>query len=265
MKLSAATFEFEFLTDCFSGTAEGKEARESELRVPPIRGHVRLWHIAAFGARSCAEVWSSTAGEGAGSRVGLRLAAAPPPSANPSALLPHKDRQGGARPALEAGTRATLELTRLPLCRDDHWAKAQAAVRLWLLLGTLGLRSNRAAGSVWPADPPADAATLKAELTRLGLTRTAVALIGTGAGKSAADLRTTASDTVEDRRGDVFGQSSPRKPSPVRFKVVRLGDSFALLANAPEAGLLARAEEMLMRKPRPERWRALGAWLRLLP
>lgn len=260
MKLPAATFEFGFLTACFSGTAEGKEARESELRVPPIRGHVRMWHVAAFGARSCAEVWGSTAGEGSGSRVGMRLAATPPPSEKGSALLPHKDRQGGSRPALAAGTRATLELTRLPPCRDEQWAKARAAVRLWLLLGTLGLRSNRAAGSIWPAHPPADAAALKAELTRLGLTRTAVALIGMGAGKSAAELRETASDTVEDRRGDVFGQSSPRKPSPVRFKVIRLGDGYCLLAHAPEAGLLTRAGEMLLCKPRPERWQALGPW-----
>lgn len=264
MKLPAATFTFEFLTDCFSGTAEGKEARESILRVPPIRGHVRAWHAHAFGPASCNEIWGSTAGNGSGSFVAMRLIAPPPPSEHRSDILPHKDR-GGSRAALIAGTRASLELTRLPLCDNGQWAKAQAAVRLWLLLGGLGLRSARAAGSVWPVEPspPADAGAFRAELGRLGLQRTAVALIGEGAGKLATDLRQTASDTVNDRA--VFGQSNPRTPSPVRFKVIRLGDGDCLLAHAPDAQCLTNAETLLNNKPSPARWRAMGPWRLLVP
>ena len=273
MKLLNAIFPFEFLTDCFSGTAEGKLATHSELRVPPIRGHVRMWHVAAFGINSCNEVWGSTAGDGAGSRVAMKLTELPQASAAGSDVLPHKDneRHRGSRPALSAGSRATLELTCLPLCDQAQWDKAQQAVKLWLLLGTLGLRSARAAGSVWPIEDPVkpwvpnDAATLKKTLTALGLGRQSVALIGEGKGSTARDLRTTASDTVNERT--VFGGINDRAPSPTRFKVISLGTGQCLLANAAQnvPSTLTRAESLLCRKPQPARWVALGAWNHLLP
>ena len=282
MKLQTATFPFEFLTDCFSGTAEGKLATQSELRVPPIRGHVRMWHVSAFGIDSCNEIWGSTAGDGAGSRVAMKLTELPPPSTVGSDVLPHKDneRQRGSRPALVAGSRAALELTRLPLCDDTQWDRAQDAVKLWLLLGTLGLRSARAAGSVWPIDDakvpwvPTDAAALKKRLTTLGLKNNSVALIGVGKTKTAADLRTTASDTVSDRA--VFGGINERAPSPTRFKVILLGAENCLVATAPHRStvmspgktmtLIQRAEDLLNnRKPQPVRWHALGSWIHLIP
>jgi hypothetical protein len=93
MKLQTATFPFEFLTDCFSGTAEGKNATLSELRVPPIRGHVRMWHVATFGIASCNETWGSTAGDGAGSRVAMKITKLPRTSTTCSDILPHKDNE----------------------------------------------------------------------------------------------------------------------------------------------------------------------------
>lgn len=262
MKLPTVTYEFEFLTDCFSGTAEGKEARHSELRVPPIRGHVRMWHNMAFGAESCHAVWGNTSGDGTGSRVAMRFLELPPVSKELSEVLPHKNKQGGKRPALPAGTRATLELTRLPHCTAAQWEIAQKATKLWLLLGTLGLRSARAAGSVWPVADwvPADAKALRDILASLGLKNLEVALIGEAADKTAAELRATASDTVANHR-DVFGDSgkNSRLPSPTCFKVIRLGPSLCLLAHAPR-GILAQAQTLLQQKPAPKRWLELGEW-----
>lgn len=277
MKLDTATFPFQFLTDCFSGTAEGKNATHSDLRVPPIRGHVRMWHISAFGAASCNETWGSTAGDGVGSRIGMKLTSQPPLSNQKSEVLPHKENsnQRGSRPALIAGDQATLELTRLPLCNNDQWIRAKNAVKLWLLLGTLGLRSARAAGSVWPVDEPAnhwvpnDPDEMSAIINNLGLSNQSIAIIGLGKEKSPSELRHTASDTVSN--SEVFGAIKPtRIPSPTRFKVVKFGDEFCLLAHATRQikvirqgeteSLLQRAESFLNKKHQPARWKDLGAW-----
>lgn len=179
-----------------------------------------------------------------------------------------------SRPALPAGSHAAIELTRLPLCNEDQWIAAQKAVKLWLILGTLGLRSARAAGSVWPIDDlekpwvPKDAATLKSLLVSLGLERTSIALVGEGMKHSYEKLRTTASDTVSDRQvfGAINDRAGERAPSPTRFKVIRMDDGYCLLANSPRnsPSMLCRAEQLLNSKPQPDRWTALGPWNHLI-
>ncbi|MEI6715604.1 MAG: hypothetical protein WCO60_17745 [Verrucomicrobiota bacterium] len=264
MKLQTATFPFQLLTDCFSGTAGGKEADHSILRVPPIRGHIRLWHSKVFGANSCNEIWGSTAGNGAGSRVGIRLVEIPKPSSTRSQILPHKNQ--GPHKSVQAGTSATLEITRFPLCSDDQWNTAQRATKLWLVLGTLGLRSSRAAGSIWPMHLseqnwiPKTAQELGEALTTLGRANYSVSLIGKGMGMDAQTLRTTASDTVSDLR--LFGSIKPRTPSPTRFKVIVLPNDggLCLLAIGPTPELLLQAEDALRKKSDNRRWAPLRPW-----
>lgn len=284
MQLHHLDFPFTLLTPCFSGTALGKHDDRAEMRVPPIRGQVRFWHRALFGAPDANRVWGSTNGnEGQGSRVALRFLGrvsdrheSPKPT-----LLPHKPNptHRGPRAALAAGESFTLRLDRLVGCTNDDWDHAQRAVKLWLLLGCLGLRSNRAAGSVWPKDPwaPADADALRTTVQNLGLAQWSLALVGLNAGKTPAELRETASDTIQGaphRR--VFGGINERQPSPVKLKVVRLASRTCLLACAPSEEILCdnrqrrtilcEAERLLREtKDDPVRWRALGEWLHLLP
>ncbi len=285
MHLQHVDFQFTLLTPCFSGTALGKNDDHAEMRIPPIRGHVRFWHRALLGAKDANRVWGSTSGnEGQGSRVSVRFVgsvssehATPKPF-----LLPHK--QSGPRPALAAGESFTLRLQRLVGCTANDWDHAQRAVKLWLLLGCLGLRSNRAAGSVWPetwqGEPavPQTVADINNALQRLGLRHWSVALIGLSAGKSEDELRATASDTLAGNpHQPIFGGISPRKPSPTKFKVAWLaaepGQSPqpCLIAMAPAEQvtvngfpqpILHHAEKLL--KPKP-RWQALGPWQHLLP
>jgi hypothetical protein len=284
MQLGHIDYRFTLLTPCFSGTALGKEDDHAEMRIPPIRGHVRFWHRALFDAGDCNRVWGSASGnEGRGSRVSVRFvgsvstahADSDPP------LLPHKGdpHRRGWRPALAAGTQFSIRLQRLVGCTDGDWDHAQRAVKLWLLLGGLGLRSNRAAGSVWPIGDwvPRDRDALKLTLQELELSKWSVALIGEGKGKTSDDLRKTASDTLAGRSNtQVFGGINPRKPSPTRFKVIKLGENDALLAVAPstydvrgedgqQRSILREAERLLLAKPNPARWTALGPWNHLLP
>lgn len=155
MNLEAETFGFTLLTPCFSGTALGKYDDHAEMRVPAIRGHIRFWHRVLFAAADANTVWGSTdGGEGQGSRVALRLVGDVPRDQEQtrSNLLPHKENPNhrGPRPALKSGKTFTLQLQRLVGCTTDDWEHAQRALKLWLLVGSVGLRSNRAAGSVWP-------------------------------------------------------------------------------------------------------------------
>src|SRR5690606_3011168 len=117
-------------------------------------------------------------------------------------------------------------LQRLPASSGEAWNHALQAVRTWLVAGTLGYRSNRAAGSVWPdADwTPANRQELARCLQPLlqhPRGRWSAALIGEGAGLSWLELRKAASDTPRGP-GHLFGLAQPRTPSPTRFKVVRL-------------------------------------------
>lgn len=145
--------------------------------------------------------------------------------------------------------------------------------------------SNRAAGSVWPHSDgaPRDPATLRTVLQSLGLTGWSVALVGLGAGRSAAELRETASDTIAGNpHRAVFGGINDREPSHTKFKVALLASqpdgarSHCLLAVAPNRQvrghdgtgrtILCEAESLLLEvKPDPARWQQLGSWNHLLP
>ncbi len=269
MRLEHADFTFTLLTPCFSGTALGKQADQAEMRIPPIRGHVRFWHRALFGLDDCNQVWGSAAGkQGHGSRVSVSfVGSVPNAQAQPwPAVLPHKlhPKERGQRPALAAGQSFTIRLQRLPGCTHEDWEHAQRAVKLWLLLGCLGLRANRAAGSVWPiADwAPRTAEDLKATLRTLGLRNWTIALIGEKQRKSPDALRETASDTIKNPDSKIFGGIKPRKPSPVKFKVIQLGQEFCLLACAPDRRTLQQAEEILVSK---QNWKDLGTWNYVYP
>jgi len=271
MQLQTVNFDFTLLTPCFSGTALGKQADCSEMRVPPIRGHVRFWHRRLFGNDDCNLVWGSASGDaGRGSLVAVRLVGSPNSGQTPAFMLPHDSKKSGKpRPSLPDGSQFTLSIQRLVGCSTDVWNRAQRAIKAWLLLGCLGLRSNRAAGSVWPvADwAPTDRDSLKATLTNLDLKGLSVALIGLNKKKPATELRETASDTIQGNpHKHIFGGIKPdRQPSPTRFKVIRLGQEYCLLAWAPDKAILAKAERLLKAKPNPSRWEALGEWDYIIP
>jgi hypothetical protein len=88
----------------------------------------------------------------------------------------------------------------------------------------------------------------------------AAALVGEGKGKLPHDLRKTASDTVKEKQPDIFGGTDPRKPSLTKFKVIRINSGHCLLALAPSKEILRKANHLLISKPQPKLWNALGDW-----
>jgi len=261
MNLPAQEYPFIFLSACFSGTWQGKESQQAELRVPAIRGHLRLWHRALYRHADANRVWGSTAGnDGSGSRVGVTLKNLPAPGTTKADTLPHKENafHRGPRAALPAGTKATLILQRLPGCTGTDWDHAQKAARLWLLLGSLGYRSNRAAGSVWPdgTTAPANPAALRQELTSLGC-NWAINLAPTVIGTTWEPLREAASDTPNVPA--TYGAARPRTPSPTHLKIVRFGSELRLIIFAQSSHTLASAKTDMQGKlipalSRPAEW-----------
>ncbi len=275
MKLKSIDYPFVLLTSAMNGGAQGEKG-PAEVRIASIRGQVRAWHSRIGLSPACDEVWGcATDGAVTASRVALSLLPHPPIQQleQPAFILPHHDG-GGTRPAVKRDQTFTLRLTRLIGCTAAHWEAAQKALKIWLLLGGFGLRSARAAGSVWPlgAWVPTDETTLRSTLLTLGLRNVSVATAGLSAGADAGTLRKTASDTVEEIA--VFGSIRPRTPSPTKFKVARLATGHCLIVTAdqrpvPIRGvtkpMIQHAEFMLNNKPQPARWAALGTWNHLIP
>jgi len=165
---------------------------------------------------------------------------------------------------MPVGARASIQLQRLPSCTHSDWAEALTSTKLWLLAGTLGYRSNRAAGSVWPTEPWAprsltDLADLLGPLIAKACVPWAAALVGAAAHKSWAELREAASATPRGP-AHLFGCAQPRTPSPVKFKIPSLESGLCLLVLAPSKTLITEAEAKLKNKPDPHRWNELGQW-----
>lgn len=236
MILPTEKYSFKLLTACFCGGADNQAA--AEMRIPSIRGQVRAWQELA-GAKTVNRIWGSTVGEAGASLVALILDASVLPRLAPIKpyILPHKNQ--GSRPALAVGQLFTVTLQRLIGCSAADWTAAQNALKLWLIVGCLGLRANRAAGSVWPVGDwvPQTAAQLAGTLPGLGF-RWPLQLIETPAGTKAEELRRLASDTVKNRQ--LFGEIRPRRePSPTKFKVIELAGQPRLLVTAPPSINLA--------------------------
>lgn len=247
MKLATESHPFTLLTPAIIGGAEGKFA-PAEMRVASIRGQVRWWHRKTGLIPSFNDVWGQTDGAVIASKVSLVLDPSTPASHLDASILPHK--QSATRDAIAPCQSFTLTLRRLVGCGDAHWSAARKAVKLWLLLGGLGLRVNRAAGSVWPLGDwvPQDEEAFKSLLQDLGYTQP-VQLAAAGLASTPQDLRHHASDTVKGSP-HLFGEIQPqRKPSPLKMKVIRFGEQYRLLLTGLDASNMAAARNALASKP----------------
>lgn len=239
MKLKFEDYPFTLLTPAMIGGAAGKGG-DSEMRAASIRGQIRWWHRKAGLSPSCNEVWGQTDGEIIASKIGVAVLPHQIPNQTATAILPHK--KSAQRNAISANQTFNLRLTRLVDCKQNHWEVAQKAVKIWLLLGGIGLRVNRSAGSVWPLNVqgrepwiPLDELALKRCIQDFGY-RHEVQLADASMlshlslnheHSDAAKLRTAASDTVSVPA--YFGGINPRTPSPLKIKVIRLGSDYRLL------------------------------------
>ncbi len=257
LRLETHPVSFCFLTPGIIGGADNRSA-PAELRVPSIRGMLRWWHEAVHNVDSMRHLWGDAQQGTTASRIVIKFtggAAFSPPAAS-AELLPHKP--GSVRPAFPAGQQTHhLELVRLPGCvAPDEWERAKDICRLWLLLGGIGARQNRAAGSVWPILQPPEThdqyekqcdALLSGSKIRCAVLSNKSFLKAEQARTMASDMIGGISDLTTQRTlesfdsptgsapfwrdpGDHYKGKFPRVSSPLKFKVGRFGAEHYLIA-----------------------------------
>ena len=247
-----STYRLEFITPLFS---RGEYEDHPEIRPPSIRGQLHWW-FRALGGNAMDEkaIFGGVHGGATASKLVVRVASATGATGKAN-TLPHKGGgQASPKTAFQIGTRFDLRLlTRLGKMEGRLKSALDRAVESWLLLGTLGLRSTRAAGSFrWEPVPSIAEATFRpppsfAEyearcVTLLGKSSLRFALLGQSY-PAAEQARRVVSDTLGGR-DDYEGQSDlsrlndplgkigrgERKTSPLRFRIVGIGPEFRIAA-----------------------------------
>jgi hypothetical protein len=238
--MESREYELKLLTPCFCA---GADPNKPEIRAPSIRGHLRRWHARLYGHNDVKSVWGGIGKGGGASKIQLRVIVSPSESRK-TEILPHKGNEGGYRQA------QTCDFTVLISSRD-HVAleKAACVVELWSLLGGLGGRSNRAAGSIWPSvQAPGNLNDFKQRLNGLGWSKGEVYV--SEKTEKPAILRRMASDTLE--KPDLFGSVRPeRRESPIKMKVIEFSDGLHLLLFSEHQGLIEKAIRVLNNASKP--------------
>jgi hypothetical protein len=118
-------------------------------------------------------------------------------------------------------------------------------VHAWLLLGAVGQRANRGAGSLWPEAPPKTTAEFIAEANDLLQGSMLRCALLSDQYASEENLRHAAGNfidapTIKVRRGSrectiaepwwPFGAAEDRKPSPLRLRAATFDGMFRLVA-----------------------------------
>lgn len=140
-----------FIAPLFS---RGAYEDRAEIRAPSIRGQLHWWFRALGGSyEEEKRVFGGVHNGATASKVVVRVVPEPFESMW-KATLPHKpsgasERNGPNAPrcCLDAGSRFELQLLARHGGLGNMQAKFDSALEAWLLMGGLGLRSTRAAGS----------------------------------------------------------------------------------------------------------------------
>lgn len=228
------TYALRLLTPCFNGGAEPNSF--AELRTPSIRGKIRWWFDKSTPTQDVQQLFGGIAGTACRSSVTFRLAESSSSQLKVS-MLPHKN-QGVPRPALPP-----QDFDLICRCQDETFAEVDRAVRIWVLLGTIGARGNRAAGSVWFREGAPNSVTALRD-TLAGFNLPHAWDIQIAPVDSFDRGRSIASDTVKGV-DHLLGGISPRKDSPIKFKVLELGGTPHLLIFAPVKDMWSKALDAL--------------------
>ena len=246
-----STYRLEFITPLFS---RGSYEDRPEVRPPSIRGQLHWWFRALGGnANDEKAIFGGVHGGATASKVVVRVSSLVGTIGKVN-TLPHKNgAQASPKAAYQIGTKFDLHiLSRLGGLDKRLQSALDRALETWLLLGTLGLRSTRAAGSFrWEPltplgdaspRPPADFAAFEARCQELLCgAQLRFALLGQSY-PAAEEARRVVSDTLggkDDYQGkdDLAKLNHPlgkifndRKTSPLRFRIVGLGGGFRIAA-----------------------------------
>lgn len=241
--------QLEFLTPCFCA---GVDKTKPEIRAASIRGQLRFWTRLLFGGADAEYLlFGGIKGKLRGYEddavaSGIAFRVQPLNSTQPRSfdLCPH-DSEKGQRIGLPSGTRFDLRWFERLLHSDDRIAKLNNVLLAWQLLGGLGARTTRAAGSVWPLDYSPTVADFMEKMKALPLPSSVRVRVLGRTESNPETLRRIATDTVKGpgrNTGAIkgvlpenplgFASGQERKASPLKFKVGRFADGYRLIVVA---------------------------------
>jgi CRISPR/Cas system CMR-associated protein Cmr1 (group 7 of RAMP superfamily) len=242
------SYHLTFITPLFS---KGSYDDRPEIRPPSIRGQLHWW-FRALGGRPADEnaIFGGVHGGAVASKIVVRVSNVHGQTGEIDTLPRKHGGQASPKASFVPGTSFDLHfLERLGGLSDTHRAAFQRTMEAWLLLGTLGLRATRAAGSFsWgpltgngPSMPTTFdawnircAELLKGAPLKLHLIDESFA--------TAEEARRIVSDTIggrSDRQGDdslarinhplgrIF---NGRKTSPLRFRIIPIANRYHIAA-----------------------------------
>jgi len=252
-------YEIELLTATLCHGAAPKE--EAELRVPSIRGQLRRWHTVLWGQQSTNECWGFVPQHGGksgqASKVVIRLQEKKT-STQKFRLLPHKTWHGQS-PGIPMEEVFKMLVSYRYLKQEEEQAvmdKVRATIKIWLLLGTLGLRGSRAFGSVW--DKRSRYSTPQAFLdTVANILRSSqygqkyhVQLLKLEKPSARGDeLMKICTNTVGGSPALLGGITPRRQISPLKMKFVDIGGMYYLALHAKNKDIVEKGRELLKDKP----------------
>jgi hypothetical protein len=237
-------YQFSLLSATFAhGAYQTQNFNRPELRAPSVKGMIRWWHEAlGFPAADARILFGQVSDRRAGidgnlaSRVNIRISPMAVVATGRTDFMPHKGSRGGSKAALLPNTCYQLVLSGRRESLPPHlWNQLRQATEAWLLLGAIGQRGNRAAGSVlWDEAPTSSKDFELAASQLLADSRLSFAVLAEEFDGREADARRVAGDFLA---ADAFNGLAPfgavrpeRKPSPLKLKCVRLDGSLRLLA-----------------------------------
>ncbi|MEI6605371.1 MAG: RAMP superfamily CRISPR-associated protein, partial [Verrucomicrobiota bacterium] len=143
-------YNFSLLSDTFAhGAYQTQNFNRPELRAPSVKGMIRWWHKSlGFSEQDAGILFGQAIGQTNASRVTIRVSPVSPVQTERADFMPHKGQNGGSKAAIKPGTQYDLVLTqRRESLPPALWDQLKRAAEAWLLLGGIGQRSNRSAGS----------------------------------------------------------------------------------------------------------------------
>jgi CRISPR type III-B/RAMP module RAMP protein Cmr1 len=258
---------FALLTTAFPhGAYQSQDFNKPDLRAPSVKGQLRWWFDALFGDKPAEDrlfggLKLPRENEKPGpqaSRVLVRVHCTGQPRHIKAEFIPHKKAQGGQKNGIEPGT--VFEVTLFSRRQDWSTEEQQRLNRVldaWLLLGGVGQRANRGAGSLWPecAEHPNAASYLERVRSLLAGSRLRAAVVGPSF-QSEIQLRDVAGDFLSDEAflhvRTPFGSARPRKPSLLKLRAARIDGELRLVAiwdgRFQPSGTLSEAVSLLAQK-----------------
>lgn len=234
--MNPITIDISFITPLFSYGAFNKAPARPEIRVPSIRGVLRWWAEALLQPKQVVDMFGGAGNPPVSSQFVLRVVDTEEREGS-ELLLPHPCDHQSPKNALRVGSRFTLAISQRSNGKPRKDAEFLRVIKAWLMMGALGGRSNRGAGSFcWASDSEAIAQISNADHYQKEIDSVLdgtdlKAVVLPDEYSSGEDARGIASNTISGGVGNnALGNIRPRVPSPLKFRVVRFGERFRIVA-----------------------------------